>query len=67
MRAPPRALLLIAMCGVKPLWAAETIAFNSDDKVLHGLFYKPAGAGPFPALLYNHGSSPGLLNNWISD
>jgi carboxymethylenebutenolidase len=46
---------------------AETIAFRSGDKVLHGLLYKPAGAGPFPAVLYNHGSAPGLLNNQAFD
>jgi len=29
--------------------------------VLHGVVYRPAGAGPFPAVLYNHGSAPGML------
>jgi carboxymethylenebutenolidase len=23
--------------------------------------YKPDGAGPFPAVVYNHGSAPGML------
>ncbi len=70
MRVLTRTLLtaaLIAMCSVKPLSAAETIAFKSGDKVLHGLLYKPAGSGPFPAVLYNHGSAPGLVNNQAFD
>jgi len=43
--------------------APETVAFSSGDKILHGLLYKPSGIGPFPAVLYNHGSAPGLINN----
>jgi len=27
-----------------------------DNKMLHGYLYKPEGSGPFPALLWNHGS-----------
>jgi carboxymethylenebutenolidase len=30
---------------------------------LGGLVYKSSGNGPFRALLYNHGSAPGLLND----
>ena len=29
--------------------------------------YKPDGPGPFPAVLYNHGSAPGLVNNQAFD
>ena len=47
--------------------AAETVSFNSGDKILHGLLYRPAGTGPFPTVLYNHGSAPGLLNNQAFD
>lgn len=43
--------------------APETVGFPSGDKILHGLLYKPSGRGPFPAVLYNHGSAPGLINN----
>src|SRR5215471_15111485 len=39
------------------------VAFNSADRTLHGLLYKPTGPGPFSAVLYNHGSAPGLVNN----
>jgi carboxymethylenebutenolidase len=55
--------MLLAVCNVKTASASETVSFNSGDKVLHGLLYKPAGTGPFPTVLYNHGSAPGLLNN----
>ena len=43
--------------------AAETVTFPSGNLTLHGLLYKPEGAGPFPAMLYNHGSAPGMLSN----
>ncbi len=58
-------LLTLANCPVA--WAYDTVSFNSGGKVLHGLMYKPAGPGPFPAVLYNHGSAPGLLNNQAFD
>ena len=41
----------------------KPVQFESRDKTLHGLIYKPEGTGPFRALLYNHGSAPALLNN----
>jgi dipeptidyl aminopeptidase/acylaminoacyl peptidase len=47
--------------------ASESVSFNSGDKVLHGFVYKPAGAGPFPTVLYNHGSAPGMVNNQAFD
>jgi carboxymethylenebutenolidase len=42
--------------------SGEVVSFASGPLVLHGLVYRPAGAGPFPAILYNHGSAPGLLS-----
>jgi carboxymethylenebutenolidase len=45
----------------------RTVAFESDGKLLHGLLYKPNGDGPFPAVLYNHGSAPGLTSNAAFD
>ena len=47
--------------------ASDTVSFSSSGKLLHGLLYKPTGKGPFPAVLYNHGSAPGLLNNQAFD
>jgi dienelactone hydrolase len=36
---------------------AQLVTFPAaDGKQLHGFFYLPPGAGPFPAVLWNHGS-----------
>ena len=32
------------------------IQYKSADRVLPGYLYRPAGTGPFPAVLWNHGS-----------
>src|SRR6266849_2905396 len=39
----------------------ERVTFKSDNLTLVGFLFKPDGAGPFPALIWNHGSeeSPG--------
>jgi carboxymethylenebutenolidase len=34
----------------------ELVSFPSGDLVLRGYLYKPQGAGPFPAIIWNHGS-----------
>ncbi|OQP59581.1 hypothetical protein A3860_36945 [Niastella vici] len=34
----------------------DTISFTSGNLVLKGLLWKPEGRGPFPAVLFNHGS-----------
>ena len=39
------------------------MSFRSGDLTLRGVLYKPNGKGPFPAVLYNHGSAPGMLNS----
>jgi len=59
--------LLVACVLKQPVAAAETVSFTSGSKTLHGLLYKPTGRGPFPTVLYNHGSAPGLLNNQAFD
>jgi dienelactone hydrolase len=41
--------------------SGDVVPFASGVLVLHGVLYRPAGAGPFPAVLYNHGSAPGML------
>src|SRR5437763_11591611 len=43
--------------------APDTVTFQNGAITLHGLLYKPEGSGPFPAVLYNHGSAPGMLSN----
>jgi carboxymethylenebutenolidase len=40
----------------------EVITFPNGRLTLHGVIYKPRGTGPFPAIVYNHGSAPGMLS-----
>ncbi len=44
-----------------------TVSFPSGKLTLQGVIYHPVGKGPFPAVLYNHGSAPGMLNGQASD
>jgi carboxymethylenebutenolidase len=34
----------------------ESVSFSCENDTLHGFIYKPEGKGPFPAVIYNHGS-----------
>jgi dienelactone hydrolase len=43
------------------------VAFSNGHAQLKGVLYKPEGAGPFPVLLFNHGSAPGMLNQQAFD
>jgi carboxymethylenebutenolidase len=42
----------VAMAQSKP----EEVTFPSGGRELHGFIWMPEGAGPFPAILWNHGS-----------
>src|SRR5437660_7236540 len=44
------------------LVVAETVTFPSGEITLHGVLYKPEGTGPFPAVIFNHGSAPGMMS-----
>jgi carboxymethylenebutenolidase len=50
----------------------ELVSFSADGATLHGFIYKPEGKGPFPAVIYNHGSDkmpgwfPTLGEFWTS-
>ncbi|MFA6235841.1 MAG: prolyl oligopeptidase family serine peptidase [Bacteriovorax sp.] len=44
----------------------EVVYFKSGDLTLGGELFKPTGSGPFPAILWNHGSAPGMLNSQAS-
>lgn len=44
----------------------EIVYFNNGALKLGGEIFKPKGPGPFPAMLYNHGSAPGMLNSEAS-
>lgn len=48
----------------RPAQPAE-VTFNSGNLKLHGFIYQPAGAGPFPAVLWNHGSE--RLPGWLPE
>jgi len=39
----------------------EVVSFPSGELTLKGVVYRPEGKGPFPAVLYNHGSAPGMF------
>ena len=43
--------------------APDIVHFQSHGLTLGGELFKPKGNGPFPAILYNHGSAPGMLNS----
>lgn len=34
----------------------EQVSFPAAETTLHGFLFKPTGRGPFPAVIYNHGS-----------
>jgi carboxymethylenebutenolidase len=49
------------------LSAEDVVAFPSGKITLHGVLYRPAGTGPFPAVVYNHGSAAGMLSKQAFD
>jgi carboxymethylenebutenolidase len=42
----------MSMAQSKP----EEVVFASDGRDLHGFLWRPEGTGPFPAVMWNHGS-----------
>jgi dipeptidyl aminopeptidase/acylaminoacyl peptidase len=55
-------LLSLLLLNPLLLSAGEVVSFPSGNLTLHGALYKPEGTGPFPAVVYNHGSAPGMLS-----
>jgi carboxymethylenebutenolidase len=49
-------LLLFLKATVLSAAQSEEVTFPSGKLMLHGFLYRPEGSGPFPAVLYNHGS-----------
>lgn len=47
-----------AQAGNAPFGAPDTVVVHSGLLTLRGLLWRPVGPGPFPAVLYNHGSGP---------
>ncbi len=45
----------------------EVVTFKSGNLELKAVLFRPRGDGPFPALLYNHGSAPGMLNSQAAE
>ena len=61
-----------AMAVALPAYARPSLSepmlirYESDGRGYGGELFKPPGDGPFPAVLYNHGSAPGMLNSQAS-
>jgi carboxymethylenebutenolidase len=49
-----------------PAQQPEIVYFPSGNLTLGGELYMPQGKGPFPAVLYNHGSAAGFLSDQAS-
>lgn len=41
---------------VRMEYVDELVSFVSDGMTLHGFLWRPVGTGPFPAIVFNHGS-----------
>src|SRR5438876_10418821 len=58
-------LAFLALFWLLPLpflSGADDVTFPSGDITLHGVVYRPEGKGPFPAVVYNHGSAEGMIS-----
>ena len=63
-------LLLVASLQIPAAAASsggQVVTFPSGLLTLHGVLYRPKGPGPFPAVVYNHGSAPGMLSKEAFD
>jgi len=49
-------VVLIMLASVR-VAAAEPVTFAGDELMLHGFIFRPAGTGPFPAVVALHGCS----------
>lgn len=50
------ATVLFAQSGPQAPGKPEEVVFSAAGRQLHGFLWKPQGAGPFPAVMWNHGS-----------
>jgi carboxymethylenebutenolidase len=59
---PCALVLAVTVAGAGPQapapLAKQRVAFKSGGLTLAGFLFKPAGSGPFPAVVWNHGSEP---------
>ena len=49
-------ILVLAQGTSRAQSKAEEVVFTSGGRELHGFVWKPDGSGPFPAIVWNHGS-----------
>jgi carboxymethylenebutenolidase len=54
-------IILRGQISTVPASIPDTLRFDSGNLHLKGLLWKPAGKGPFPAVLFNHGSEASSL------
>src|SRR5438067_13354192 len=67
MRTIIALVLTFGMAFVVGAPPSETVTFPSGNLTLKGVLFKPEGAGPFPAVVYNHGSAAGMLSDEAFD
>lgn len=60
-------ILTLLLISALALAGDEVVSLPSGQITLHGALYKPPGKGPFPAVLYNHGSAAGMLSKQAFD
>ena len=46
----------VATSSQQPAFNKERVTYKSGDLLLVGFVYRPSGAGPFPTVIWNHGS-----------
>ena len=59
---------LLAPCATRAQQPYTEVSYQSGGLRIQGYFYQPDGSGPFPTLIYNHGSRPGFErrpNPWV--
>jgi carboxymethylenebutenolidase len=59
-------LLIPNLYAAADLAQPQIIQFQNGSLTLHGELFLPKGKGPFPVVLYNHGSAPGMINSEAS-
>src|SRR6202049_1677335 len=67
MKRPYFSALFSLLLLSSVLAVAKTVTFPSGEITLHGALYRPEGKGPFPAVVYNHGSAAGMLSEQAFD
>jgi carboxymethylenebutenolidase len=61
------AIALGAALAGPPPPPPQIVTFPSGTITLSGALFAPAGSGPFPAVVYNHGSAAGMLSKQAFD